>query len=102
MSSHQDLTVRNGIIQEVYRKVAAPLIIEIDDNDVPVIPQAMVDDAFKELIDRIEQKFASMRIPYNKFNIATQMREFNKAQEHNLLLADILTMLRASPDDGSG
>lgn len=44
-----------GIIQKAYRKVSVPLIIEIDDVDVAVIPQTMVDEAFKELIKEIKQ-----------------------------------------------
>ena len=49
----------DGIIQQVYRKLASPLIVEIDDVDVPVIPQQMVDDAFKELIEKIKQEIQS-------------------------------------------
>ena len=54
-----------GIIHKVYRKIAVPLIIEIDDVDVPVIPQQMVYDAFKDLIAEIE-KFYKTECNFNE------------------------------------
>lgn len=37
----------------------------------------------------IQQVIKKKRIPYDKFNIATQMREFNKAQDRNMLLEEL-------------
>lgn len=37
----------------------------------------------------IQEVFKKKRIPYDRFNIATQMGEFNSAQKQNILLNEL-------------